>query len=182
MPGIKIQKVILLIINILLINVYAFGQIEENYKPSNLDRLVYGGYIGLQFGTTTFIDLSPSVGYKVTPKFIPGIGLTYQYFQDKSYTPDYSTNVIGGRAFMDYYIFENLFAHIEYEYVTYEAYLLYSNNKEWVNVSSYLIGGGYMQRISPGVGFGITVLYNLNETDYSLYSNPIIRLGITAGL
>ena len=159
-----------------------FSQDGNQIKPKFTDLLVYGGNLSLQFGTTTYVDISPSVGIKLTPRLIPGIGATYQYFNDKSFTPDYSTHVFGGRAFVDYYLLENLFAHVEYEYLTYEAYMPYTYTTERVNVSSYLVGGGYMQRLGPGVGIGITLLYNLNETEYSLYTNPIIRIGINAGL
>jgi len=175
-------KTSFLILPLTILCLNLISQDNGNFKPKLTDRLVYGGNLGLQFGTTTFIDISPSIGYKLTPRLIPGVGASYQYFNDKTFTPDYSTHVLGGRAFVDYYLMENLFAHVEYEYLTYEAFMLYTNTREWVNVSSYLVGGGYMQRVGPGVGFGITVLYNLNETEYSLYTNPIIRIGISAGL
>ncbi len=35
------------------------------------DKLVFGGSMGLQFGTFTNINLSPILGYKVTKNWIP---------------------------------------------------------------------------------------------------------------
>lgn len=165
-----------------LVNVSLFSQNNGNYKESFINRVVLGGNLGLQFGSTTFIDISPTIGYKITPKFIAGVGVTYQYYRDKSVTPDYFTSIYGGRTFLTYHIYENLFAHIEYEHLRYQAYILPSYDKDWVGVNSYLVGGGYTQKISPNLGVAITILYNLNETVYSFYSNPIIRVGFSANL
>jgi len=49
----------------------AFSQrdYDPEMKPPIKDRLYYGGNFAAQFGTITFIDVSPLVGVMLTEKF-----------------------------------------------------------------------------------------------------------------
>ena len=154
------------------------------------DRIDLGGYLGAQFGTITLINVSPLASYRVTEKFHAGIGLTYQYYKDKRFTPDYSTSSYGGSLFGRYFIWRDLFAHVEYAplYVTYYDYYFdntgnYSyrdKGSSWVH--DFMIGGGYRQLISDRVSVNLMILWNINESYYSPYRNPIIRIGFGVGL
>ncbi len=150
------------------------------YKPTFKDRIILGGNFGIQFGSITLIDVSPQVGYRITERFIAGVGATYQYYDDNYY--HYSTNIFGGRAFLRYFVFRNFFAHAEYELLNYEPYYISPFESGRVNVNSYLIGGGYAQQIGGNSFMGFEILWNLNETAYTLYNNPIIRVGFGIGL
>lgn len=163
----------------------SFGQhFERNtntyQKPTN--RLLIGTGFGLQFGTITLIDVSPTIAYKLTDRLIPGIGFTYQYYRINYNTiPDYETSIYGGSAFLRYYVFEDFFAHGEYQVLSYERYNL-NWELERVNFPAYLIGGGYRMMMSERFQSVIVVLFNLNETIDSPYQNPIIRFGVQLGL
>ena len=71
------------------------------------ERLFYGGNFWLQWGTVTFIDVSPVVGYRVNERFSMGPGLVYNYYKERIYYSynsnlynfDYKTNVYGGKIF-----------------------------------------------------------------------------------
>jgi len=84
-------------------------------KPDFKSRLFFGGGFGLQFGSTTLIELSPLVGYMITPKFSVGISPTYKYYHYNAPYGAVNTNVFGGSIFSRYSIFQNVFAHVEYE-------------------------------------------------------------------
>jgi hypothetical protein len=179
------------------VNTYA-----QEYKPSSQnkmsDRIFFGGGLGLQFGDVTLIDISPMVGYRITEKLATGITLTYKYYKIKNYYPyylnlpsnDLKSNIYGGSLFSRYFLFENLFAQAEYEYLlySYDSYYPksggsgYSKSKETINMPSFFLGGGYRQPIGERTFFTITVLYNFSESPYSPYSNPIIRAGISVGM
>lgn len=146
------------------------------FDPS---KMYTGGNFGLQFGTITFIDLSPLIGYRVTDKISVGVGITYQYYRYKSSSYDFQTNVYGGRVFARYFIRKNLFAHTEYEILNLQAYDLYPPQR--VNVGSLLVGGGYIQRFGNSSGFTAMILYNLTPSTYTPYQNPIIRMGMIIG-
>lgn len=152
----------------------------EQAKPSNdkkidwknvKDKVFYGGNIGLQFGTFTFIDISPMLGYRVTDKFSVGVGYTFNYLNNR-----YSrTSLIirGGRVFARYFVFPQLFLHAEYEGLQ----GLYANDRtQWLYTP--LVGLGYRQAIGARVYFDLQALWNLNPTIYSPYSNPVIRGGL----
>src|SRR6185369_4201295 len=55
-------------------------QQPEPAEESFWDKIYIGGNFGLEFGTRTIINVSPQIGYRLTDKFVPGIGLTYIYY------------------------------------------------------------------------------------------------------
>lgn len=146
--------------------------------PYNLrDHLFTGGNFGLQFGTVTLIDVSPVLGYKITPKFNIGLGVTYIHFRDSRYKPIFVQNIYGARALARYFVLPNLFAHVEYEglHSQWEPY------KPAFTIYNFLAGGGYRQAISDHLFLDAMLLWNFNTT-YTLYNNPIIRIGFNFGL
>ena len=155
----------------------------ENNQPVNdfKSRLFFGGGLGLQFGSMTLIEISPLVGYKVTPKLSIGVSPTYKYYHYNAYYGSTSTNVFGGSIFSRYSIFENVFAHVEYE-------TLFYNIQEpgyptaRLQFNSFFVGGGYNQRIGGNSAMYFLVLWNLNDTPDSPYINPVIRVGFSVGL
>jgi hypothetical protein len=155
---------------------------DEEKAYSLSDHLVYGGNLGLSFGNLTNIGISPMVGYKVTDRFIPGVGGSYNYIKIKY--PGYPTQtaqIYGGCVFAKYFITENIFAHAEYEVL----------NGEWdpwfrpgvrYNLSSVLVGGGYRESFG-GLSSYVLLLYNVTQGPDSPYPSPlIIRVGMAVGL
>jgi hypothetical protein len=164
--------------------------------PSLRDRLFFGGNFGLSFGNTTSIIVSPIAGYRITPRLAGGVGIRYEYFKSNypGFVP-YDTHIYGGSVFSRYMIIQNIgeaigfgglgtgvFIQGEYELLNLESqYFDHSNTNPQgrFNLHSILVGGGIYQPIGQRSGFMITVLWNLNESYNSIYSNPVIRLGFT---
>lgn len=169
---------------------------REKNIPNFKDRLIFGGGVGLQFGDYTLIDLSPTVGYRLTPKLETGIGVTYKYFRIKNYFYNYNTgqkfdlksNIFGGSLYTRYHIFENVFAHVEYERLIYHYNKIsfagggVSKERSEAVINSFFIGGGYRQRIAGRSYFYIMGLWNLIDDSLSPYSNPVLRMGVALGL
>jgi hypothetical protein len=193
----KFNKIIyLLLITLLITNISeVFSQenktdeYAKDYKNQNTgnwtNRIFTGGNLGLQFGTATFIDVSPLIGYRLTNNLAAGIGFTYQYIHYSDQGFKISSDTYGGRIFARYYFQENIFAHIEYEslflepiYIDYSGY--YKTKR--TNVESYLVGGGYRQAVGGRTSLNLLILWNLNETQFSPYTNPIFRIGFGIGL
>ena len=151
---------------------------EPKPKPDFLNKLFYGGNLGLQFGTVTFIDVSPLIGYKITTKISAGIGATYEYYHYKDRYYDIETNVYGGRLFGRYYFTKTFFAHGEYEYLNLQAFDYGYPHR--IGINSFLAGGGYIQRFGRNSAFVAMILYNFTPTIYTP-ENPIIRLGVNIG-
>ncbi len=160
--------------------------ISKEKPPIFRDRLFTGGGLGFQFGTVTMIDVSPLVGYRITENFSTGVGFKYQYYRYKDRFGEFSTSIFGGSIFCRYIIYNDLFAHAEFELLNYDAELLGSYNvittSERITTESYLIGAGYRQQIGRNSFVNFLLLWNLNENVYSLYENPIIRIGVEFGL
>ncbi len=180
-------------------------------EPKRVDHpWLFEGIIGFQFGTASIIEVSPTLGYHLTPTLIPGVSFTYQFSRfpdfyintETNERYDLRINITGGRIFTRY-LFSNwfdgllggLFAQAEFEYLSYmREFTLdasgkyvdrygfpYSRGSETVRVPGFLIGGGLMQPVGENVFTNILVLYNINETRDTPYSNPVIRIGFGVG-
>jgi long-subunit fatty acid transport protein len=164
------------LITLFSISIKLFAQEDNKINISFSDRLFYGGNFGLMFGTITYVELSPLIGYKITERLSFGPGVSYIYMKDNRY--DLSTSIYGGRLFARYNITDYLFGHGEYEVLNLET--PYSLNGR-TNITSIFIGGGYRQSLGDRTFLTIMGLWNINDSAYSIYRNPIIRVGITSG-
>lgn len=179
----------LLFLYLIFLPLFSIGQdqipepiVEKKLPVTFADHLVYGGNMGLSFGNVTNISISPMVGYKVTDRFIPGVGATYNYLKFKyyGYAPEV-VHIYGGSVWARYYALENIFAHAEYEML----------NGEWdpyvrpgyrYYLNSVLLGGGYRESFG-GLSSYILVLYNVTFDEDSPYNSPlIIRVGFGIGM
>jgi len=143
-----------------------------------------GGMLGGSFSNYGgSFEISPLVGYKVTSDFHVGSRLTYIYskYDYGGTIGKRSFNDYGGSLFTRYKFLKMLIAHVEYEVLSVE-YPYDQNSNERRTINSFFVGGGLYQQMG-GRGFAtITILYNLLETEYSPYSNPVIRIGFGVGL
>lgn len=173
-----------LIATLILLSIRVVAQdstmIRKERKENFWNKVFVGGNVGFQFGTITFAEVSPLIGYRFTEKIHAGIGATYQYYHYKDQYYDLETNVYGGRLFGRYFFTDYLFAHVEYEYLNLEAFDFIPRRR--VDVSSVMAGGGYLQKFAQNSGIYIMLLYNFTESAYTPYANPIIRIGLNIGL
>jgi hypothetical protein len=181
-------------------------------KHNFWQRVSIGGNIGLQFGSITAINISPEIMVRAVDQLYLGTGFTYEYIQYNNYYLDrdtqeyidFKSNVYGGRIFARYYLrslldnfLGNLFAHVEYEYLYYTypltpdingsiidlySYRTYRHGTDAMQVNSLFIGAGYDQPLGGRVSLSFLILYNLNESYNSPYTNPLFRLGVGVGL
>lgn len=179
---------------LLLVLSFSLLQAQWEEKPPLRDRIFFGGNFGLQFGTVTNIEISPLAGIYLTPRLAVGPGIKYEYFKSDypGFVP-YETHIYGGTAFARYMAIKDLseaiglglnfgiFGHVEYEILSLESKYFEigappdAEGRFFLN--SILIGGGVFQPIGRRGGFLFMVLWNLNETASSPYSNPIFRIG-----
>src|SRR5690554_2459651 len=149
--------------------------------PSLKERTFFGGNFSLQFGSLTFIDISPLAGVMLTEKLSTGLSATYQYLNFRYASSP--SSVYGGRVFGRYNITRNIFAHTEFESLN-TAYIEQGPTpaddrlvRDWVN--GMFIGGGYFTPFGNRGGANITLLYNLvYDSKRSPYNEPyVIRVG-----
>jgi len=162
---------------------------EEPEELSFKDRLYFGGNFSFNLGNRfTFIDVSPLAGYMINDDFSVGVGTTYLYLSREFLTiPSgnrftVSNSVYGGRTFLRHRVFDNFFAHAEFETLNTEFPSFDGSQgtvREWV--PGLFIGGGVFQPVFGRGGVNLTVLLNLLHDDLrSPYNSAIvIRGGIT---
>jgi hypothetical protein len=156
-------------------------------EPTNffVSNLVWGSSLGFQFGSITFIDVSPMVGYPITKRFIAGIGGSYRFYRQRPPnpgSPSFRANILGGSAWTRFYIFENLYAHAEYEMLRID---LFGGSSQLSYLkSTALIGAGYQQRYGERVTGFMTLLFPFytSETRIELYRIPVVRFGFLVNL
>jgi hypothetical protein len=165
---------------------------REKPRSGKLDNFVFGGFIGLQVGTITLVDISPNVGYYITPKVLTGIGLTYEYYSQKWFGTRISSSIYGGRIYNEYSFFENIgvktrmrsnfaiFSHVEYEALSLnrdfsDTQSSGKTDRFWLH--GILIGGGLKQMVGKRASLNISILYNIIQDKRSPYDNPLMRIG-----
>ncbi len=155
---------------------------EPEYReeaPSFKDRLIYGGNLGLVIGTSTYINVSPMVGYKVTPDFSAGTGIIFEYMNDKRYTPTFETAIFGAKLFAQQVLFDFAVLYGEFNLISLET--KYYHWEKYPEQKRFLlpvpwVGGGIHQRMGNG-GVSLMVLFNLNSSKHSPYPPYELRVG-----
>jgi hypothetical protein len=160
-------------------------------KESFWDNFVFGGNLSLQVGTVTLLDISPNVGYIITPRLIAGLGASYEYYRD-SYFSNFSSNIFGIRTYAEYILLNNIgkkltvkanfaiFSHFEYEALNMDRDFSNINSIDKVNrfwLNGILIGGGVKQPVGKHTSFNFVILYNVNADARTPYENPVVRIG-----
>lgn len=149
----------------------------------------------LSFGTTTYVEASPQVGYHVTDRFVVGLGPHYLYQALKAtpyYPISFKSHAYGMKCFVRYAlitraeeylpvkIFNDLFVHLEYEGISLEKENFYAPTFPTEGRFIYqgiLLGGGLSQRVGLFNSVSLMVLWDLNESNRSPYTNPLFRVG-----
>lgn len=167
------------------------AQIDEEIESPG-DRFFFGGNISLSFGTITDIEISPQVGYYISKRWASGLGVTYEYYQ--SNISDIKTHIYGGSVFTRYFLFPDIslyfpvnkglsiFGQAEYmglslEKKYFKNSVLPEDQEGRFLSHNYLLGGGFMQKLSKKGGIYIMILFVINETGNTSISNPVIRIG-----
>jgi len=159
---------------------------DPRWGVSSGPGLFYGGFLGAAFGTVEYIELSPLVGYRFTPRFGAGVGLLYRYSKDTSYNPDLTASDYGGNVFARYYVGDSIFAQAEYDYTSHE-YLAnpYTGAMAREPYSSLLAGLGYNASAGRGAGVYVLVLYDFlydGNAPYRMYNSAVqFRVGVSVG-
>jgi hypothetical protein len=163
---------------LILLSFYAKSQEYEQENPKSFrDKLFFGGGLTLQFGTITQVGVSPQVGYYIVPRIAIGVGASYDYYKDSHF--GISSSIYGGSVFTKIFIIQSLFLHGEVEVLNHEDFSSYNasvnNSRIWD--TGILVGGGYRQQLGGRAAINYMILWNINETSKSIYTNPIIRIG-----
>jgi hypothetical protein len=148
--------------------------------PSPPSKIFYGGSVMLSFGDVDQIGIYPMIGYKLSPKLAVGGKIGYEYL---SYDDiDQSSHNYGAGVFGRYLFIPQLYGQAEFQLVSYDL-VTFSGDSEREAVPFLLLGGGFIQKLSPRTSFFTEVLVDVLQDDNSPYDDwePRISLGIGVG-
>ncbi|MCP4313225.1 MAG: hypothetical protein GY790_18350 [Bacteroidetes bacterium] len=183
------------LIFILLVSALVSVRSQEE-MPDRRGKIFLIPEFWLSFGTSTYIEVAPLVGYHVMDRLVVGLGPHYIYQSMKAtfhYQDSYQTHVYGFKGFARFALitnaeqflpvnlFSDLFVHAEYEGMSLEKDIYYQQgDKGRFLYHGFLVGGGFNQRIGMYNSVSFMVLWDVNETSRSPYSNPIFRIGFNS--
>ncbi len=181
------MKYLLILLLVLSFTTASFCQERDEETPRNgfkKENLFFGGNLGLTFGSYTFINVSPQVGYHVSKNFDLGLGPNFQYVSQKLY--DYNgvedskqtLVVYGANLFTRFYPFKQGFIQVqpEYNWISgkYKYYNAPSFNYSYkTGAPSLLLGIGANLN-----GLLISLMYDVVQDKNSPYSDrPFVNFG-----
>lgn len=181
----KLSILFILFFGILLNSNDSSAQYLES-DPSPAQRIFYGGSLGLSFGTFTNISVDPVVGYRITNRLSAGIGGNYIYLASRQF--NYSYSIWGGNLFASYTLIKSLNDILPFS--SQGTSILIYGEYNLMNVSNYysdlnmtrtwqenpMLGVAIQSRIGKRSFALIKILYNFNESFYSLYPNPVLKV------
>jgi hypothetical protein len=187
------SRILYLIVCVFITVTSSFAQDVQRDRPSLKDRIFFGGGFGAGFGDVTFVNVTPTIGYRVTPKLSTGLNFTYQfttfdYYYANGRKESFTGNDYGVGVFARQMLFGPIFLQAEYEYLNYQG--LYFDGSEYrAGFNSIMAGAGISQPIGSKAFLFFTVLYNFSYAGfdtYNAYRSPydspwVIRIGITGG-
>jgi len=182
---------------LLLLAGIAISVSAQEEPPSRKGKFFLIPEVWMSFGTSTYIEVAPMLGYQVLERLSVGLGPHYIYQSVKAspYNPySYQTHSYGlkgfarfslitnAEEFLPIKLFSELFVQTEYEGLSMDRaiYVSPSADGERIIYKGFLVGGGISQRVGMFNTISFTVLWNINESIYSPYSNPIFRISFNA--
>lgn len=165
------------------------NEVHEGFDKS---KLFFGGSFGLSFGTQTFINVSPQVGYRFNQYFAAGTGINFIYSSLKSYYLDGSVASRQNLGYAGLNVFGRVYP-IQYILLQAQPELNYSwgNYKEYNPDATYKLPGKFVPSLLLGAGtaipagrgsFVIMGQYDVIQDPRGPYgSNIFLNLGFNVG-
>jgi hypothetical protein len=156
---------------------------KQKQKKPIKDKIYYGGYLNLSFGSYTMIGIEPMIGYKIIPRLSVGVKIRYDYIQDNRYSETYSASNYGASIFTRLNVVRGLYAHLEYAGYNFENYnALGESDREWI--SFIFLGAGYNLRVGKRSSLFVQVLFDVLQNENSPYNSwePFYSVGVGVGL
>jgi hypothetical protein len=161
---------------------------KEEQKKEKLNRLRLGGNFGLQFGSYTYVNISPTAGYMVVKDRLElggGPILIYQRFRFSNFN-SFSFFVYGADAYARGFLYKGLYLEARFDPVNKPSY--YNINRR-IWVQHLLLGAGYAAPIGKIGVFNVSLLYNVLDNDESIYQGTfsdrvplIVNMGFGFGI
>jgi hypothetical protein len=124
------KKLLMLILGSLVIFAASAQDESESQRGFDRNKLFFGGYFAMSFGNSTFVNISPQVGYRFNRYLAAGTGINAQYSSFRTNYSDGSSTredygVVGlnifGRVYPIQQILVQLQPELNYTWGTYKV-------------------------------------------------------------
>jgi hypothetical protein len=151
----------------------------EQPKATNV---FYGGTVGVGFGNPFRLSFQPFVGMVFTPKISGGLKVGYEYIRQENYGTTTTWHNYGASVFGRYRLIPRAYLHTEFAYYSY-GYKVSELVEDRYWVPFLLVGGGYLQPISPSASAFVEVLFDVLQDSKSPYEawTPWVSFGVAVG-
>lgn len=141
---------------------------KQEKKLARLRHLRLGGNFGLQFGSYTYINISPTVGYLfLKDRLEAGAGPIFIYEHYRfSNTVSYNFFVTGMDVYAKGYIFRGLYAMAQFDLINKPSYVYYDKR---VTVPHFLIGAGYSVPMGKVGYFNLQAMFSVINNSETIY-------------
>lgn len=165
----------------LILTLNGFGQYDindikndstsaSNFSWFKLKQRIYvGGEVGLSFGTnSSYIHLSPIVGYDITEKLSAGFLGMYQLWHFKDfYDNSFNYHSYGGGIFTRFRPIPQIITQLEFDLFNTNDFA--SGTLDRVNVPAFMLGLGYANDFGNGAYYQIMLMYDfINDPNMPL--------------
>ncbi len=181
------------------INQFCFSQNDSTYfhlpkdkkkeSKKNYDWLknftIGGNFAVYASSRFTYVDISPIIGYRISKPLLVGAGPVYTYYSEEYNSGRYKFDVYGFRTIARLYVLQTFFFQTGWDKLNRSIYYVSKNNNTlqeariWID--NVWIGGGIRYSMGGNNYMFTTVLFNLNQNDYSIYANPYVQVGFIIG-
>lgn len=149
------------------------------------DHVSVGGGFGLQFGTLTFVAVSPLFNYRVTSDFTIGVGPMYQYVNNSDPVYGFTYSIYGARIRSFYCLpgrLNNVYIVGEYDILNVPDYYSPFPQITRATIEIPLAGIGIRRPIGTSSFYTLEFLYDFSNSALSPYANPVINAGLDFGI
>ena len=175
----------------LLLSLPILSLTQLSAQEQKQSKFFYGGGVSIAISDYLDIDVSPRVGYYITPNLAAGILAKYEYVNFKGEVEPYKSNTYGGGAFLQYNL-SSLFTsqslpfgihlHTEYQYLYTEIDWKYQSHTTYDTRDRWFVGGGFSVPFGNRSYFYTTILYDIltiiRNEDNEYRNKPVISVGV----
>jgi len=161
--------------------------LDKQPPPTALQRIFFGGDLDMAFGSITQISLSPCAGYRLTNRLSAGVGIDYIFVYSEAY--NFKGSIFGANVFASFTVIESIGELIpflntdmgillygQFSYTDMGKYYTLVSGEEPMWIAAPMLGVGFQVPIGSRSYMLLSVMYNFNESMYSLYSNPVVKV------
>lgn len=171
------------------------GELKAFSRYDFSKHYFYGGHLGVELGLINQYEVSPAIGYRILPRWNAGIGIKYQYYNNRRIHEMFSAHLYAPMAFTDFVLIRDLddllpfnflagafFIHAQVDYFSLPSGHFDLNNehagKNRFFRPTWLPGAGIRTAVGHNGFFQLLIMMDVSDHTRAVYSNPVIRFGL----